>query len=70
MLIITRRVGETIVVGQEGHVAVTVMSIKNGEEIKLGFSAPPDMDIHTEEQRKKVMAALEKDKKRGRKSKE
>lgn len=64
MLIITRRVGETIVVGQDGQVTVTVMSIKNGADVKFGISAPDTMDVLTEEQRKKVDEAVQKDKTR------
>jgi len=46
MLILTRRVGETIMVGDE--VQVTVLGIK-GNQIRIGINAPEEIAVHREE---------------------
>lgn len=46
MLILTRRVGETLTVGDD--VTVTVLGVR-GNQVKLGINAPPDIAVHREE---------------------
>lgn len=46
MLIVTRRVGETIVIGDD--VTVTVLGVK-GNQVRLGVNAPRDLPVHREE---------------------
>jgi carbon storage regulator len=46
MLILTRRVGETVVVGDE--ITVTVLGIK-GNQIRCGINAPKRVPVHREE---------------------
>jgi carbon storage regulator len=46
MLILTRRVGEALMVG--GNVTVTVMGVK-GNQVRLGINAPKDVTVHREE---------------------
>ncbi|HEX4895327.1 MAG TPA: carbon storage regulator CsrA [Solimonas sp.] len=46
MLILTRRVGETIVIGND--VAVTILGIKGGQ-VRVGVRAPRDVAVHREE---------------------
>ncbi|KAB8139478.1 carbon storage regulator CsrA [Gracilibacillus oryzae] len=46
MLVLTRKFNETIKIGDE--IEVTVLEIE-GEQIKLGISAPKDIDIHRQE---------------------
>ena len=46
MLILTRRIGETLMVGDE--VTVTVLGIK-GNQVRLGIDAPKTVDIYREE---------------------
>jgi carbon storage regulator len=46
MLILTRRVGESVKVGDE--VTVTVLGVK-GSHVRLGFAAPKDVAVHREE---------------------
>ena len=43
MLILTRRVGETVVIGDE--VQVTVLGVK-GNQVRLGVTAPRDVSVH------------------------
>lgn len=46
MLILTRRVGETVVIGN--NVTVTVLGVK-GNQVRLGVKAPKDISVHREE---------------------
>lgn len=46
MLILTRRVGETLIIGDE--VTVTVLGVK-GNQVRLGVNAPKDVSVHREE---------------------
>ncbi len=46
MLILTRRVGETVMIGNE--VTVTVLGVK-GNQVRIGVSAPKDVAVHREE---------------------
>jgi len=56
MLILTRRVGETLIVGDD--VTITVLGVK-GNQVRIGVNAPKDVSVHREEiyqriQREKV----------------
>ena len=46
MLILTRRVGEAIMIGNE--VTVTVLGVK-GNQVRVGVNAPRDVAVHREE---------------------
>ena len=46
MLILTRRIGETIRIGDD--VSVTVLGVK-GNQVRLGVAAPRDVAVHREE---------------------
>jgi len=46
MLVLTRRIGETIVIGNA--VSVTVLEVK-GERVRLGIAAPPSVLVDREE---------------------
>jgi carbon storage regulator len=46
MLILTRRVGETLMIGDD--VTVTVLGVK-GNQVRIGVNAPRDVSVHREE---------------------
>lgn len=46
MLILTRRVGETLIIGD--NVSVTVLGVK-GNQVRLGVNAPKEVSVHREE---------------------
>ena len=46
MLILTRRVGETVMIGNE--VTVTVLGVK-GNQVRIGINAPKNVAVHREE---------------------
>ena len=51
MLILTRRIGETIMIGDD--VKVTVLDVK-GNQIRLGTNAPKEVEVHREEIYRKI----------------
>lgn len=58
MLILTRRVGETLMVGDD--VTVTVLGVK-GNQIRIGVNAPKDIPVHREE----IFQRIQREKKSG-----
>jgi len=53
MLILTRRIGETLMVGDE--VTVTVLGI-NGNQVRIGVDAPKHISVHRQEIYQKIQA--------------
>jgi carbon storage regulator len=53
MLILTRRIGETVMIGD--NVTVTVMDV-HGNQVRVGVNAPKDIEAHREEVYERVQA--------------
>ncbi len=51
MLILTRRIGETLMIGDE--VTIKVLGVK-GNQVRLGVNAPKDIAVHREEIYEKI----------------
>jgi len=51
MLILTRRVGETVVIGND--IDITVLGVK-GNQVRLGVKAPRNVSVHREEIYKRI----------------
>lgn len=59
MLILTRKIGESLMIGES--VVVTVLGVK-GTQVRVGISAPRDIIVHREEVYKKIKSEKEKEK--------
>ncbi|MDY4280262.1 MAG: carbon storage regulator CsrA [[Pasteurella] mairii] len=46
MLILTRKVGESLLIGDD--ISVTILNIR-GNQVKIGVEAPKDVSVHREE---------------------
>lgn len=58
MLILTRRVGETLMIGD--NVTITVLGVK-GNQVRLGVNAPKDVAVHREEIYQRIQRENEED---------
>ena len=58
MLILTRRMGESIVI--EGGIKITALAMK-GNQVRLGIVAPPEISVHREEIQQKIDAGEDRD---------
>jgi len=57
MLVLTRRVGERLIIGDD--VTVNVLSIK-GNQVRIGIDAPPEVTIHRQEVFERILKEREK----------
>jgi carbon storage regulator len=57
MLILTRRIGEAVIIGDE--ISVTVLSI-NGTQVRVGVNAPKKVSVHREEVYERIKREAEK----------
>lgn len=46
MLILTRRIGESLTIGED--IKITLLGIK-GNQVRIGIDAPKDVEVHREE---------------------
>lgn len=56
MLILTRKIGESLLIGDD--VAITVLSVR-GSQVKLGVKAPKEVSVHREEIYQRIKALSE-----------
>ncbi|OCG15662.1 carbon storage regulator [Gilliamella sp. Fer1-1] len=56
MLILTRRVGETLIIGDD--VVITILGVK-GNQVRIGINAPKEVSIHREEIYNKIHQSKE-----------
>lgn len=55
MLILTRKVGECIIINDD--IKVTILGVK-GMQVRIGIDAPKDVQVHREEIYKRIQAGL------------
>ena len=55
MLILTRRAGETVMIGSD--VTITVLGVK-GNQVRIGINAPKDVAVHREEIYERIQSEL------------
>ena len=56
MLILTRRIGESLIIGNQ-EITITILSQK-GNQIRIGIEAPKNVSVHREEIFKRIQDAL------------
>lgn len=59
MLILTRRVGETVMIGDE--VTVTILGVK-GNQVRVGINAPRSVGVHREEIYERILRERQREK--------
>lgn len=57
MLVLNRRLNETVMIGSE--ITVTVLAVRGGQ-VRLGIHAPRDMPVHREEVAERIKLEMQK----------
>ena len=58
MLILTRRIGEKLIIA-DGEIEVVILGLK-GKQVRLGIKAPKNIEVHREEVYKRIQKPKEK----------
>lgn len=48
MLVLTRKIGESLVIGEQGLIITTVLSVR-GQQVQIGIEAPKQIPVHRDE---------------------
>ncbi|MGC7559876.1 carbon storage regulator CsrA [Pasteurella sp. PK-2025] len=56
MLILTRKVGESLLIGDD--ISITILNIR-GNQVKIGIKAPKDVSVHREEIYQRIKQAMD-----------
>ena len=56
MLILTRKVGESVLIGDD--ISITVLSVR-GNQVKLGVQAPKEVSVHREEIYQRILQSID-----------
>ena len=54
-LVLTRRIGESIIIGKDGEIKVTILALR-GNQIRIGIDAPPEVAVNREEIHNEIQA--------------
>jgi carbon storage regulator len=55
MLVLTRKPQESIILGLDGKIKVTILGVK-GNQVRIGIEAPKDVDVHREEIYQRILS--------------
>lgn len=58
MLFLTRRIGESIIIGEKMDIQVCILGIK-GNQVRVGVEAPKDVPVHREEIAERIIKERE-----------
>jgi carbon storage regulator len=48
MLVLTRRANQSIIIGRNGEIRITVLEVR-GDQVRIGITAPREVTVHREE---------------------
>jgi carbon storage regulator len=53
MLVLTRSIGDRLIIGEEGEITLNVLDIR-GNQVRIGIDAPKNVPVHREEIYQKI----------------